>query len=203
MSCATRARPCSSPPRPSPRPIADRRRSSSRSARSAARSPPRWCSGSTISSSCSVRLASFAERSPMLSILSAAVVVLAALAALQLLLVLGVIRRLREHTRVIARVHVSEPDEPMILPPGGSVGEFSATTLDGATLDRSGVPQPALFAFFSSGCGACRPAAAELARYASEMSGGRDHVIAVIGDGDKAAELADLVRGVARVIVEP
>lgn len=132
-----------------------------------------------------------------------AIAVLAVLAAVQLLLVLGVIRRLREHTAVLARIRVGEPGAPVIVSPGESVGEFSAATIDGATIDRAGVPQPALFAFFSSGCGACRAAAAELARYAADLPGGRDHVIAVIGDGDRAAELVDLVRDVARVIVEP
>jgi hypothetical protein len=137
-----------------------------------------------------------------------AVAVLAVLAALQLLLVLGVIRRLREHTEQLARISRGElrpgvPGGPMIMAPGGSVGEFSAATIDGATIDRAGVPQPALFAFFSAGCGACRAAATELARYAADVPGGRDHVIAVIGDGDRAAELVELVRQVAHVIIEP
>ncbi|WFF00124.1 hypothetical protein [Micromonospora sp. WMMD964] len=135
-----------------------------------------------------------------MSIITATVVLLAAVCALQLLLTLGVIRRLREHTAALAGV--AQP--PASLGVGDEVGAFSSATVDGEPVERDSITDETLVAFFTPGCGPCEKRLPEFVSYAGSSPGTRDRPIAVVvaaeaGDADPYVEA---LRPVARVFVQ-
>lgn len=69
---------------------------------------------------------------------------------LNLVLTVGVIRRLREHTEQLSRVALSSPDP--ILHVGDRVGDFAVTTTDGEQLSDDRFTGRTLVGFFSPGC---------------------------------------------------
>ncbi|WP_103355662.1 TlpA family protein [Amycolatopsis sp. CA-128772] len=111
----------------------------------------------------------------------AALVLLGLLCLLNLLLTVGILRRMRAQPAA---------GTPFALRPGSAVGEFTATTTDGepltaATLDGT-------LAFFSADCPACHDSLPDFLAYAREQ--GRDNVFAVFGGDDP-----DTVRALAEV----
>src|SRR5438270_353683 len=111
----------------------------------------------------------------------AALVLLGLLCLLNLLLTVGILRRMRAQPATGAGT-------PFALRPGSAIGEFAATTTDGepltaATLDGT-------VAFFSADCPACHDTLPDFLAYAREQ--GRDHVFAVFGGDDP-----DTVRALA------
>ncbi|MEU0934635.1 hypothetical protein [Embleya sp. NPDC005971] len=125
-------------------------------------------------------------------ILVAAVVLIALVSAFNLVLLLGVLRRLRAPQPQTATA--SGP--PIELGPGKRPGVFTATTTTGeqvGDLDVGG-----LVGFFSAGCEPCHVQAPRFAERARSL--GRERTLAVIAGDD--AELLALLTPVARVIVE-
>lgn len=136
-----------------------------------------------------------------LTLLSAAMVVVGALCLLNLVLALGIIRRLRELSALLA----APPDhgEPLpILGPGEVVGPFDATTSDGEPLSRDALAEPTLVAFFSPDCFACQEQLPGFLDYAGRAVE-RRQALAVVVAPEPAAELVATLTPVARVVSEP
>ncbi|MEV7796272.1 hypothetical protein AB0O68_30440 [Streptomyces sp. NPDC087512] len=135
-----------------------------------------------------------------MSFLIALTVFVGLLCALDLVLTLGVIKRLREHTALLAKG--SQPARPAIQV-GESVGRFMATTVDGAPLEPGSLHGETLVGFFSPTCRPCQEKLPQFAAYAAARSGGRDGVLAVVvTEEDDAAEFVAALSPVARVVVE-
>ncbi len=126
-------------------------------------------------------------------------IVATVVSSVNLLFTLGVIRRLREHTRLLAegaakRVAASMADSPQ---------DFSALTVEGRPVSRDSLTPSALVAFLSTGCTPCEDAVPAFADYAAAFPGGRDHVMAVItGPDHEVAGMRERLAGVAQVVVE-
>ncbi|RJL22047.1 TlpA family protein disulfide reductase [Bailinhaonella thermotolerans] len=141
--------------------------------------------------------------------LVAAVVLIGAICLLDLVLTIGVIRRLkaqdqtlRSHEARLDSLAMGEPPPMERLAPGAAVGEFTATTTDGETLTRDSLGD--LVAFVSPECGACRTLVSELAALPPGRTGGRERVLAVVvaAEPGEASEYVTKLTPVARVVVE-
>ncbi|WP_112238824.1 TlpA family protein disulfide reductase [Kribbella monticola] len=123
--------------------------------------------------------------------LTVAVVLLAVLGMLNLLLTLAIIRRMRTMNPV------QLPPEP--LPIGSAIRPFTAATIDGQTLSEHDLRGgQTLVGYFSPGCPPCEAALPRFVTYAAGLD--RERVLAVIVDGT-AADAADDLAAVARVVV--
>ncbi len=132
-------------------------------------------------------------------VLTAAVVIVGVLVVLDLVLTVGVIRRLREHTETLAGLSAHGRDG---IAPGTVVGEISGESITGTPIDRAFLTAEgnSIIGFFSPGCGPCK---ALLPEYASFVSGAPHRVLTVIvGDRDDAAEYIDALRGTGEIVVE-
>lgn len=133
--------------------------------------------------------------------LGAAVAIVAVISLLNLLLIFGVIRRLRDHTERWSQLSHG-PGEP-ILRAGSRIGKFTAIATDGDSISSDVLVGRTLVGFFSPGCGPCDSLLPRFVEYALSMPGGRRQVLAVIaGDVEGAAEKIDALRPYARVVVE-
>jgi cytochrome oxidase Cu insertion factor (SCO1/SenC/PrrC family) len=113
----------------------------------------------------------------------ATLVLLGLLCALNLLLTVGILRRMRAQS-------TAGPGSLFALRPGSAVGEFAVTTADGEPLTAATLT--GTVAFFSADCPACHDTLPDFLAYAREQ--GRDNVLAVVGGGDP-----DTVRALAEV----
>ncbi|MFI1583952.1 TlpA family protein disulfide reductase [Embleya sp. NPDC020630] len=132
--------------------------------------------------------------------LTAAVVLVGALCVLDLLLTIGVIRRLRGYGPA-----GPTPGRGMTpLRPGEELPAFTAVTVDGAAVDPSVLPDEALIVFLSPTCAPCRAKLPELVAYAAAEPAGRDHTLAVVvGEPYECEGFVRELSPVARVVVEP
>ncbi|GIH16606.1 TlpA family protein disulfide reductase [Rugosimonospora africana] len=131
--------------------------------------------------------------------LIAAVVVVGLLCTLDLLLTVGVIKRLREHTELLTRMGGG----PASIAVGEEVGAFDTSTVDGESLSREVMTAETLVGFFSPTCQPCKEKLPKFVEFARSMPGGRGQVLAtVIGAPEEATALTDMLRPVARVVVE-
>jgi protein-disulfide isomerase len=134
--------------------------------------------------------------------LAFAVALVGALCVLDLLLTVGVIRRLREVTEQLA----AAPGLATMLPrpaPGFAVADFSTVTEDGEPLTRADLPPRTLVGFFSPTCAPCKELLPDFLDHAAQSPGGRALTLAVvIGTPAEAAPLARQLAPVARVVVE-
>lgn len=134
-------------------------------------------------------------------ILIAAVAIVGGLCLLDLLLTFGVIRRLREHGRLLAESGGQTP--PVIgLAEGNSPAPFVLTATSGERLtEQSGLR---IVAFFSSSCSACQAGAPLFADYVGRHHLERDSVLAVVQqDEGPLPTYLDRLTEVAEVYVEP
>ncbi|GAA4187387.1 hypothetical protein GCM10022252_20810 [Streptosporangium oxazolinicum] len=138
--------------------------------------------------------------------LVAAVVLCLTLTVLNLVVLLGVVSRLRllgaarppghSHSHGHGRGEVPAP----VLPPGATPAEFAATTLDGEPVDGRGAR---LVGFFTPQCSLCHERLPQVIEYAERGGFRREDVLAVlIGDPEETSELAARLGAVARVVVE-
>ncbi|MFF4417403.1 TlpA family protein disulfide reductase [Streptosporangium sp. NPDC001559] len=138
------------------------------------------------------------------------VIPLGLLGILNLALVLGVIRRLREHSRLLA----ARPGEPgkgetgvgALLPAvGRRPADFTTVTVDGERISRDRLSGDTLVGFFSVGCAPCAELEPEFVRRAGGMPAGREQALAVVVGEETGDTLAYVARlsAVARVVVEP
>jgi hypothetical protein len=131
----------------------------------------------------------------------AGLIVVFLLCAVDLVLTVGVIRRLREHTGVLSRFS-SRDGAPDTLPVGATVAPFTALTIEGQPVSREMLETPALVGLLSATCESCH---AQLPRFLERAAGmpGRDHVLAVVvGAGDDPDGVVPRLSTVARVVME-
>jgi hypothetical protein len=136
-----------------------------------------------------------------MELLTAAVLVLAALTLFNLLLSLGLVRRIRQYEKASADGRSSTDDRSLMHPVGTRLAPFGATTVDGAPVVLSG---RTVFGFFSTECGGCEVRIADFVPYAAKVPGGASQVLAVVlgVNDEKAARFVSALSAVARVIRE-
>lgn len=137
--------------------------------------------------------------------LVAAVVFVGVLCAVDLVLTLAVIRRLRLHTLQLAEL---PPPGPQLLPVGTRIPDFLATTPDYETVTGADF-RPGVIAFFSTTCAACKEQLPRFLQYLETFGHERGQVLAVVTGaavtGKESPEnhgYAEELRGVARVVRE-
>lgn len=132
--------------------------------------------------------------------LIAALVLVGALVVIDLVLTLGVIRRLREHAELITKAleGTGTVEGSIMLPAGSRLPELRATTVDGTAAPDSG---PLLIGFFSSTCPVCVERIPGFVEYARAFDG---RVLGVaVGAPDEVSGIVADLRPVADVVVEP
>ncbi|MEV4576761.1 TlpA disulfide reductase family protein [Nonomuraea jabiensis] len=135
--------------------------------------------------------------------LVAIVALVSVLTVLNLLLTFGVIRRLREHTELLAGRATPIVGETPSLPVGRQVGDFAATTTDGEPVARALLAGDTLVAFLTPGCEPCEESLPHLVEAAKKWPGGRRNTLVVVtGRRDRAADHVERLAPVARVVVE-
>ncbi|HEX6872795.1 MAG TPA: TlpA disulfide reductase family protein [Micromonosporaceae bacterium] len=130
--------------------------------------------------------------------MTVALAVLGLFCLMNLLLTVGVIRRLRDHTTVLGLLN-----RPQIIRPAGeTVDEFSATAVDGTTVGRGMFASPTLVGFVSPTCGPCHERLPDFIARARASS--PDRVLAVVVTaGEETAGMLDRLSKVATVVLEP
>jgi hypothetical protein len=137
----------------------------------------------------------------MLASLTAVAVLAGALCLLNLVLTLGVVRRLREHAVLLAKLQPTAPN-PM-LAVGERVGSFDTVTVDGRPVSRDTLDGPTLLGIFSPDCSACAERLPNFVDLAGGYPGGRERVLAVVvGDEHETVAQVAALAPVARVVVE-
>ncbi|WP_039934473.1 TlpA family protein disulfide reductase [Streptomyces viridochromogenes] len=134
--------------------------------------------------------------------LASAVVLVGTLCAVDLLLTIGVIKKLREYGPA---GRAGAPGRGMTpLRPGEELPAFTAVAVDGAPVSRASLPDGALIAFLSPTCEPCRQKLPELVAYAAAEPGGRDRTLAVVvGEPEECERFVQELSPVTRVVVEP
>jgi hypothetical protein len=135
--------------------------------------------------------------------LIAAVVVVGLLCAVDLLLTLAVIRRLREHTTQLAQLRAQAPDMGL-LATGTPLPSFTATSVDGATVG-GGAAGTRIVVLLSTTCPACATELPNVRNYLRTNEIARDAAVVVVAGPDNADAdrfVADLTQ-VATVVREP
>jgi hypothetical protein len=134
-----------------------------------------------------------------MELLVAGLVLVGALVVVDLVLTLGVIRRLREHSALISRaLDGSGGVSDFMLPKGSALPELRATTVDGLSAPDSG---PLLIGFFSPTCKACVRRLPGFVDYARAFDG---RVLGIaVGAPEDVRGIVDELRPVAEVVVEP
>lgn len=134
-----------------------------------------------------------------MAILSAAVVVVGLLCLADLLLIFGVIRRLREHTELLAGFR---PDTVVTDLAAGEVpAPFTALGTAGEQL--TGPIGLRLVAFFAAGCSACPERVPGFVEYLRENHIARDEVLVVIASSEpEPVSYAEQLAAVAPVCLE-
>jgi thiol-disulfide isomerase/thioredoxin len=128
-------------------------------------------------------------------LLSVAVGLVAALCLVDLVLTLGVVRRLREHgERLAQRGSVGALS---VRGAGEAVDDFHSTTTAGEPVSLRDLASPTLVGFFAPHCPACEEQLPRFLSYATEFAG---PVLAVVA-GDSAEYRAALA-GAGGVVVE-
>lgn len=135
--------------------------------------------------------------------LTAAVILVGVLCALDLLLTVGVIRRLRVQDRELDALKTAQVPADTSLPPGTALPEFEGVDAGGAAVSRDGlVGAPALVAFMATDCHVCHDQLPQFTRYAGGMAGGRERVLAVVsGNPEDATDYTRQLEPVARVVL--
>lgn len=134
--------------------------------------------------------------------LTAAVVLVGALGALNLVLVLGMVKRLREHSALLTGRRGAPSAD---LEVGTRIGEFETVTEAAEPLTRASLTEAGdlLVAFLSPGCAPCVEKLPGFVAHARSLPGGRRRVLAVVvGEPGEAAAFAAPLGPVAQVVVE-
>ncbi|MEV6826035.1 TlpA disulfide reductase family protein [Amycolatopsis sp. NPDC051102] len=142
-----------------------------------------------------------------MSSLITADIVLGALGVLNLVLLLGVVRRLREHAKAIEAASKGGGTAPeVMIAPGASPDAFTTSTTDGAVLSGDLLPGSALIGFFTPHCGACTEQLPRFLERAEAEPGGRSAVLAVViglDTDDDTRAMARQFEAAARTVIEP
>lgn len=139
-----------------------------------------------------------------MTLLVAAVSALGILCLLDLVLTLGVIRRLREHSDLLSGKS-QDPTDPgdAMLQAGKTPSEFETTTVTGRTVSRNGISGRTLLGFFSPECSLCRKWAPAFAEHVAGLPEDERQALAVVVG--REAECGELVAslGDVPVVLEP
>jgi thiol-disulfide isomerase/thioredoxin len=133
-----------------------------------------------------------------MTVFEASVLVLWALLIVMVVLLLAILRRLREHEADLAQFR-----PPPSLMAGEPAPDFTATTLDGVEVSRTAAGGgDTVLAFFASGCSACKQHLPGFRRVAAAARGRGAQVLAIIEGNAETAEpiLAGLEREVPAVL---
>ena len=131
-------------------------------------------------------------------VLLVAVIALTVLTLVNLLLVLGLVRRIREYE---ARgLPESGPPSEVMKPVGARIGAFSTRSVDGADVSNATLAGPSFAGFMSPGCDACHERLDDFRKAAAAHDG--PVLAVVVRDGGDTGELAAALREVATVVVE-
>lgn len=130
-------------------------------------------------------------------------IVLSVFTALNLLFTFGVIRRLREHTKLLSKSSGAD-ESGVMLAAGERIGDFSAAGSDGVRITRGSFAKPTLVGFFSPKCPACSERLPRFIALAEKMPERRAQVMAVIvgGDDEENAVLRGDLDAVATVLTD-
>jgi thiol-disulfide isomerase/thioredoxin len=128
------------------------------------------------------------------------VVVAVVLTVLNLVLTIGVIRRLREHNELLSARPAMGPADVM-LGVGETPDDFTVLATDGERVSRETLTGEQLVGFFSPGCGPCEELVPRFAERAAAL--GRSHVLAVVAAGPEEADtFLSRLEPVARVVLD-
>ncbi|WP_433219634.1 TlpA family protein disulfide reductase [Dactylosporangium sp. CS-047395] len=132
--------------------------------------------------------------------LTAAVVLLGIVTGLNLVLLLGVIKRLQ---KAEAPGVISDEGARPVLPPGERPEAFSVSSRDGELFETVG-GKGRLVGFFTPHCNLCHDRMPKFLKYARAAGLERDQVFAVVvGTPDETAPLAKELSPAAHVVDEP
>ncbi len=112
-----------------------------------------------------------------------------------LLLVVGVIRRLRDHETRLAGFEAGPA-----VPLGSPVGMFSATSTRGVRLSSEMLPAHATIGVFAAGCEPCHRQLPDFVAYTRQLT---DPVAVVLTGGVDHADLVARLEETCHVVVEP
>ena len=104
-----------------------------------------------------------------MTLLAVAVAVVGVLCLIDLVLTLGVVRRLRDHTSRLTAMNAAALDIPSdaLRAPGTPVDPFTVTDIDGVDRSLGDLAEPTLVAFFAPDCPACEEKLPAFLAYAS------------------------------------
>lgn len=130
--------------------------------------------------------------------------VVIALTVVNLVLLLGVVRRLREHDDQLAKLAVGGAAPggipELIAPVGSRVGSFAVRSVDGLPVGNGSLPAGSLVGFFSPGCDTCHERVPDFVRAGAELS--ERALAVVVEDGRDPASLVADLGAVATVVLE-
>ncbi|MEV4294944.1 TlpA family protein disulfide reductase [Microbispora rosea] len=133
--------------------------------------------------------------------LTALVLSVGVLCLVDLVLTVGVIRRLRAHEEMLSARPAGSPS--IVLPPGAVIGGFSATSTDGVHVSDETLTETVLVGVFSPDCSACHERLPQFAEHARSFPGGRGNVLAVlVGTEEETADERRMLEPVALVLIE-
>lgn len=126
-------------------------------------------------------------------------VLLTVVVLVNLLLTVGLIRRIRGYDD---RLHRLEQGAPVMADIGERVSEFSAVTVDGDEIDRDALRPGTMVGFFDPQCETCHSHLPAFTAAARALPGGRAQTLAVVRDAEDAQEMIDILTGDVRVVLE-
>src|SRR2546430_47024 len=135
--------------------------------------------------------------------LTGAVVLVGLLCLVDLVLTLGVVKRLHQHAELLARSPGGSAGAGPPLAIGQTPADFESVSVDGRRLSRQDLDGGGLVGFFMPHCRPCHERMPEFTAYASTLPGGLDRALAVVvGNGQEAEQMASQLGEAARVVVE-
>lgn len=139
-----------------------------------------------------------------MAVLYSIVAIVGLVCVLDLLLTVGVIRRLREHTQLLAGASTDGPPPAVMLGPDEQVGSFQAEAVSGESLTQDLFQEgPTLVGVFAHGCSSCEERLPQFVDYAKDFRGGPERVLSVVvGDAENGPLHLDDLRTVGRVVLE-
>jgi thiol-disulfide isomerase/thioredoxin len=138
-----------------------------------------------------------------MTLLAVAVALVGALCLIDLVLTLGVVRRLRDHSTRLSALSGFEPDADTLRAPGVAVDPFTTEDVHGTPVSLTDLTQPTLVGFFSPNCPACEEKLPSFLDYARAFPGGRDRTLAVVAGESGGVRYRGALGDVATVVVEP
>lgn len=138
---------------------------------------------------------------------SAALEVLGAFCALNLMLTVAMARRLREFGEHLTPLQpgagYSGDHSSFLLPRGSVAPDFTTTSIDGTQRSRRDLlGKPSLIAFLLTNCPPCHKQVPDLLRYAPTVASPANVLAVISGQGEEADSLASALKGIATVVRE-